>query len=806
MAAALLLGICFASIGCVGEGLSSILTDRSIPPDPNDRDGQGSNQPPDAAPFNFSATLGDALVLLAWTQKDGLNYDAYFSEMTGVTTETGTKLENITSPYTHRDLTNGTTYYYILVARNDAGVGPPTGEQSATPMANAAPPAPPVLPCSTIDGKLTVCVEVSRRMITEIQFDQPVTEVTLRTSDPIEGDRDSVNVFMRGVDVPMMTGMGGLPGTATLGEDYTVVVTEPTAGYAFPIYDDGFDEYTFSLSKLRPMIAFEIRANDDDAAPPMMGTNPRNENTDENITIEITGVVGSTRSGDTKVQNAILDPDLTGGTIMITTGQNPSLYSLKAFPRFDAACNANNNNKRFYFVGGANLTTTIARTNDPGASPAGTRNCTTVDFRVCQNTAGGCDANDELTYDRYQSIPTAVDPSGRFYMWTGGNSVGLSNFGTIQQFRAYDRFGDLTLEKNMPTGRGLSGGTGNVTGDMAIDSTGRMWLSIVTSTTGNSPQVMGLKPQTEGSIINFPNNTNQSFFGNSQVACRYISPLPTQIASIEAYYASIAINPYVADSTLYRVLPVRSAQMVGTLSLTPNDAIIRSYEDSCTGGFGSMAANHPMPETQSTTVLENYPTTSGRAAMKVDRRGLVYTLANKTSSRHGFSVWARVDAAGRLDPTGAGLAEVVRVGAAKGRNDNQFASPSAISFDSQHRIYVADTLNDRVMIYDACQTDMSNCCDSAVNSTACSMTGDSTRPALLAKIDGTKVLNLTTRQFDNVPGNRQLGTPGALVYPNGLSVDKDNYIWVVSVSHVEDRSTGATAMRVQVFAPYRPPN
>ena len=327
MAAALLLGICFASIGCVGEGLSSILTDRSIPPDPNDRDGQGSNQPPDAPPFNFSATLGDALVLLAWTPKDGLNYDAYFSEMTGVTTETGTKLENITSPYTHRDLTNGTTYYYILVARNDAGVGPPTGEQSATPMANAAPPAPPVLPCSTIDGKLTVCVEVSRRMITEIQSDQPVTEVTLRTSDPIEGDRDSINVFMQGVDVPMMAGMGTLPGTATLDEDYTVVVTEP-AGYAFPLYDDGFDEYTLSLSKLRPMITFEIRANDDDAAPPMMGTNPRNENTDENITIEITGVVGSTRSGDTKVQNAILDPDLTGGTITLTAGRYFSLQPL----------------------------------------------------------------------------------------------------------------------------------------------------------------------------------------------------------------------------------------------------------------------------------------------------------------------------------------------------------------------------------------------------------------------------------------------------------------------------------------------
>ena len=782
----------------MGEGLGSILNDRSVPPNPNAPKEEPPTGPkPDAPPFNFSATQGDSLVLLAWVQKDGLKYDAYFSEMTGVTTETGTKLENITSPYTHRGLTNGTTYYYILVAKNAGGSGPSTGEQSAIPMAGIAPPAPPPIPCSTIDGKLTVCVELSHRMITEIQSDQPVTQVTLRTSDPIEGDRDSVNVFMRGVDVPMVAGMGGLPGTATLGQDYTVAVTEPM-GYTFPLYDDGFDEYTFNLSKLRPMIKFEIRMNDDNAAPPTPPmTNPRNENTDENITIEITGVLGSARSGDAKVRNAILDPDLTGGTIMVTTGENPSLYPLRAFPTYPNCANA----RRFYQVGGANFATTIARANDPSASPPGTRNCTTVDVRVCRDTANGCDASDELNFTTYVSVPTAVDPSSRFYMWTGGNSVGLSNFGTIQQYSAYDRFRGIAIEREIPTGTGGGGGgVGNTTGDIAIDSTGRMWLANYTNFASTVPEVHGLMPQTGGSI---PGNiaSNVSIYRNS-IACRYtnhmLGPPLTENTT------SIATNPFFANSIFYYPAALRSRRMVGSLTLNPNDALIRGYPTSpCTGGFGAQNTpiNFPTNVVQATSVWRLYDGGANENSIKVDRRGLVYTLSNRSSSRHGFSVWARVNAMGALDPAGARLAEVVRVGAAKGRSDNQFASPSAIDFDSEHRIYVADTLNDRVVIYDACRADMSNCCDSAVNSTACSSTGNASRPAFLTKIDGTRQLG--NPMGTTVPGNRQLQTPGALVYPNGISIDKNNYIWVVSVAQIESRADGRAAVRLQIFAPYR---
>ena len=291
----------------------------------------GGVAPPDAPPFNFTATPGDGLVLLSWLPRDGLSYDAYWSETQGVTTSTGMRLENITSPHTHRGLTNTQTYHYILIAKNAGGMSKPTSERSATPIAGAAPPVPPPIPCSTRDGQINVCVEISHQKITEFQSDQPTTVVTLRVSEPIEGDRDSIQIFMRG-SPSMEAGTGTLPGTATMNEDYTVAVTEPAVGYAFPEYDPGFEEFTFSLSKTRPQIKFEIRMNDDTAPPPEPPmTNPRNESTDETIMLEFIGVLGAARSGDAKVRNAVLDPDLRGGTITVTQGQYPSLSPIFEF-------------------------------------------------------------------------------------------------------------------------------------------------------------------------------------------------------------------------------------------------------------------------------------------------------------------------------------------------------------------------------------------------------------------------------------------------------------------------------------------
>lgn len=64
-------------------------------------------------------------------------YNLYWSLTPGVTTSNGTKIDNVTSPYNHTGLTNGTTYYYILTAYNVSGESPRSSEFLATTVPGA---------------------------------------------------------------------------------------------------------------------------------------------------------------------------------------------------------------------------------------------------------------------------------------------------------------------------------------------------------------------------------------------------------------------------------------------------------------------------------------------------------------------------------------------------------------------------------------------------------------------------------------------------------------------------------------------
>jgi predicted phage tail protein len=95
------------------------------------------------APTNLRATAGNASVSLAWTAPSSnggsaiTNYRVY--RRIGSGTETlYTTLGNVTS-YTDTPLTNGTTYYYRVVAVNSVGPGPYSNQASATPAAAPAP-------------------------------------------------------------------------------------------------------------------------------------------------------------------------------------------------------------------------------------------------------------------------------------------------------------------------------------------------------------------------------------------------------------------------------------------------------------------------------------------------------------------------------------------------------------------------------------------------------------------------------------------------------------------------------------------
>jgi hypothetical protein len=94
-----------------------------------------------AAPVGLQAVAGDALVSLSWGAVDGATGYMIYWNTTGNVTTSSNWMGPITSIQASLGgLTNGTTYYYRVAARNALGQGPLSGEVSATPQ--AAPPTP----------------------------------------------------------------------------------------------------------------------------------------------------------------------------------------------------------------------------------------------------------------------------------------------------------------------------------------------------------------------------------------------------------------------------------------------------------------------------------------------------------------------------------------------------------------------------------------------------------------------------------------------------------------------------------------
>lgn len=99
------------------------------------------DETPLAPPSGVSASPGDTEVDVSWTNPVGATAaDIYFGTSSGVTKLTGTKITGVTSPYTHTGRTNGTTYYYVVVARNATGETDESSEVSATPAEAAGLP------------------------------------------------------------------------------------------------------------------------------------------------------------------------------------------------------------------------------------------------------------------------------------------------------------------------------------------------------------------------------------------------------------------------------------------------------------------------------------------------------------------------------------------------------------------------------------------------------------------------------------------------------------------------------------------
>jgi mono/diheme cytochrome c family protein len=100
-----------------------------------------------AAPTGLSATGGTKQATISWTAVTGASaYNLYWSTTTGVSTTTGTKISDVTSPAVQTGLSDSTTYFYIVTAANSAGESVASVQVAATTL--PASPPPPVVPAA----------------------------------------------------------------------------------------------------------------------------------------------------------------------------------------------------------------------------------------------------------------------------------------------------------------------------------------------------------------------------------------------------------------------------------------------------------------------------------------------------------------------------------------------------------------------------------------------------------------------------------------------------------------------------------
>ena len=103
----------------------------------------GSGNPPPTPTMN-APTTGSGSVSLSWSASSGAtSYTLYRSTSSG--TETAYKGSLTSTSYTDTGVTNGTTYYYKVVASNSSGTSGKSNEVSATPQASGSAPTAPTL-------------------------------------------------------------------------------------------------------------------------------------------------------------------------------------------------------------------------------------------------------------------------------------------------------------------------------------------------------------------------------------------------------------------------------------------------------------------------------------------------------------------------------------------------------------------------------------------------------------------------------------------------------------------------------------
>jgi fibronectin type 3 domain-containing protein len=99
---------------------------------------------PPASPAGAAATSLNSQAAITWNTVPGAgSYNVYWSNSSGVTTTSGTRIASAATPYFQTGLINGKAYYYIVTAVNSFGESAPSVQVSATPTATPSAAAAP---------------------------------------------------------------------------------------------------------------------------------------------------------------------------------------------------------------------------------------------------------------------------------------------------------------------------------------------------------------------------------------------------------------------------------------------------------------------------------------------------------------------------------------------------------------------------------------------------------------------------------------------------------------------------------------
>jgi len=108
-------------------------------------------------PAEITADGGNERVVLSWSPvATASTYHIYYATSPGVNKKNGKKIADQHTPYTLRNLANGTTYYFVVTSVNREGESEVSKEVAATPVANPPPYAPTEVRAVSGDGKVTL--------------------------------------------------------------------------------------------------------------------------------------------------------------------------------------------------------------------------------------------------------------------------------------------------------------------------------------------------------------------------------------------------------------------------------------------------------------------------------------------------------------------------------------------------------------------------------------------------------------------------------------------------------------------------